>query len=513
VLWGVEQHFGLALGKLGPAVLKPTSVIGFGCFHASRAKRASGRGEIGPFLSVGINDDDVPGEYIDPGNRLWRVVVGARIVSAKRWGTLLVHHTTAFHANAPRTVHLTTCFGPLWECILARLEVLGSATDDRDMSGPLTGLTVIELAGIGPGPFAGMLLSDMGATVIRVERAQEVRGGDPDAPPKDILRRGRHSIGVDLKNPAGVEVVLRLVEKADALFEGFRPGVTERLGLGPEVCLTRNPRLAYGRMTGWGQTGPYALAAGHDINYIALAGALEPIGRAGQGPTPPLNLVGDFGGGGMFLAFGLVCAMLEAKTSGKGQVVDAAMVDGAATLMSMFHSFAAMGVHKPERGTNMLDTGAPFYDVYECADGKYVSIGSIEPQFYAELRKLADLSDPIWDPQVDQENWPAKKVKMGEVFKTKTRDEWCAIMEHTDVCFAPVLSLVEAPKHPHNVARGTFQALGGVVQPSPAPRFSRTVPEIAGPPSHAGAETNSLLTTMGFSADEIASLQEAGAIR
>ncbi len=385
--------------------------------------------------------------------------------------------------------------------------------DDREMSGPLTGLTVIELAGIGPGPFAGMLLSDMGATVIRVERAQEVRGGDPTNPPKDILRRGRHSIGVDLKNPAGVEVVLRLVEKADALFEGFRSGVTERLGLGPDICLARNPRLAYGRMTGWGQTGPYALAAGHDINYIALAGALEPIGRAGQGPTPPLNLVGDFGGGGMFLAFGLVCAMLEAKTSGKGQVVDAAMVDGAATLMSMFHSFAAMGVHKPERGTNMLDTGAPFYDVYECADGKYVSIGSIEPQFYAELRKLADLSDPIWDAQVDQDNWPGKKVKMAEVFKLKTRDAWCAIMEHTDVCFAPVLSLAEAPKHPHNVARGTFQELGGVVQPSPAPRFSRTVAEIAGPPSHPGAETSSTLGSMGFAADEIAALHESGAIR
>ncbi len=381
------------------------------------------------------------------------------------------------------------------------------------MPGPLTGTTIIELAGIGPGPFAGMMLSDMGATVIRIDRAQNVRGGDPTQPPKDVLARGRQSIGVDLKSPEGVEVVLRLVESADALFEGFRPGVTERLGLGPNDCLARNPKLVYGRMTGWGQDGPYAMAAGHDINYIALAGALEPIGRRGEGPTPPLNLVGDFGGGGMFLAFGIVCALLEAKNSGKGQVVDAAMVDGAATLMSMFHSFTAMGIHKPERGTNLLDTGAPFYDVYKCSDGKYVSIGSIEPQFYAELRKLAALDGADWDAQMDSSQWPALKEKMAAVIAAKTRDEWCAIMEHSDVCFAPVLSLAEAPKHPHNVARGTFNESSGFTQPSPAPRFSRTSGEIQGPAKHAGQDTDAVLSSAGFTTDEIASLKTSGAVR
>lgn len=381
------------------------------------------------------------------------------------------------------------------------------------MPGPLTGTTIIELAGIGPGPFAGMLLSDMGATVIRVERAQNVRGGDPANPPADILARGRRNLAVDLKSPEGVETVLRLVEKADALFEGFRPGVTERLGLGPDVCLARNPKLVYGRMTGWGQEGPYAMAAGHDINYIALAGALEPIGRAGGGPVPPLNLVGDFGGGGMFLAFGIVCALLEAKSSGKGQVVDAAMVDGAATLMSMFHAMAASGMHRPERGTNLLDTGAHFYDVYECADGKYVSLGSIEPQFYAELRRLAELTDPEWDAQMDRASWPEKKQKIAAVFKAKTRDEWCALMEHSDVCFAPVLSLAEAPKHPHNVHRKTFTEINGITQASPAPRFSRTTPEIQGPASHPGQHTDAVLGDFGFSADEIAALRSSGAVK
>ena len=380
------------------------------------------------------------------------------------------------------------------------------------MSGPLHGMTIIELAGIGPGPFAGMLLSDMGADVIRVERSHAVVGGDPAKPPKDVLTRGRRSIGVDLKNPDGVETVLRLIEKADALFEGFRPGVTERLGLGPDVCLARNPKLVYGRMTGWGQEGPYSQAAGHDINYIALAGALEPIGRRGGAPVPPLNLVGDFGGGGMFLAFGIVCALLEAQKSGQGQVVDTAMVDGAAILMSMFHSMTASGMWG-ERGTNLLDTGAHFYDVYECSDGKYVSLGSIEPQFYAELRRLAGLTGDEWTKQMDRNAWPDRKAEIAAVFKAKSRDEWCALMEHTDVCFAPVLSIAEAPSHPHNVHRSTFTEVGGITQPSPAPRFSRTAAVIQGPPSHPGAHTPLVLESFGFSADEIAKLTDTGAVK
>ncbi len=379
--------------------------------------------------------------------------------------------------------------------------------------GPLQGVKVIELAGIGPGPFAAMMLSDMGATVIRVERAGAVRGGDPAQPPKDSLTRGRQSIAVDLKHPDGIETVLKLVEQADVIMEGFRPGVTERLGLGPDDCLARNPAIVYGRMTGWGQDGPYASAAGHDINYIALAGALEPIGRAGEKPVPPLNLVGDFGGGGMFLAFGIACALLEAKTSGQGQVVDAAMVDGAATLMSMFWGMKAMGFWQPERGTNMLDTGAPFYDVYETSDGKYVSIGSIEPQFYAELLRLSGLGElDDFPSQMDRAQWPAMKVTVEELFKTKTRDEWCAVMEHTDVCFAPVLTMEEATQHPHNVERGTFTEVAGVTQQSPAPRFSRTKPEIQGPAAHPGQHTDQVLADFGFDAADIEKLREAGAV-
>jgi alpha-methylacyl-CoA racemase len=379
--------------------------------------------------------------------------------------------------------------------------------------GPLHGVKVIELAGIGPGPFCAMLLADMGADVIRIERAAAVRGGDPADPPKDVLTRNRRSIGVDLKSPDGVEAVLRLVEQADIIMEGFRPGVTERLGLGPEDCMARNPRIVYGRMTGWGQEGPYAQAAGHDINYIALAGALEPIGRKGQAPVPPLNLVGDFGGGGMFLAFGVVCALLEARQSGEGQVVDAAMVDGAATLMSMFWGMSAMGVWNPERGTNLLDTGAHFYDVYECADGKYISLGSIEPQFYAELLRLSGLGeDADFAKQMDRGQWPALKEKVAATFKTKTRDEWCSIMEHTDVCFAPVLSLAEAPQHPHNAARGTFVEVGGLTQPAPAPRFSRTNGELRRPPAHPGQDTDEVLADFGFDADEIAKLRDTGAV-
>ncbi len=379
--------------------------------------------------------------------------------------------------------------------------------------GPLQGVKVIELAGIGPGPFAAMMLSDMGATVIRVERAGAVRGGDPNQPPKDSLTRGRQSIGVDLKHPDGIETVLKLVEQADVIMEGFRPGVTERLGLGPDDCLARNPAIVYGRMTGWGQEGPYASAAGHDINYIALAGALEGIGRAGEKPLPPLNLVGDFGGGGMFLAFGIACALLEAKGSGQGQVVDAAMVDGAATLMSMFWGMKAMGFWQPERGTNMLDTGAPFYDVYETSDARFISIGSIEPQFYAELLRLSGLGElDDFPSQMDRAQWPAMKQRVEELFKTKTRDEWCDLMEHTDVCFAPVLTMEEATEHPHNVERGTFTEVGGVTQQSPAPRFSRTTAEIQGPASHPGQHTDRVLADFGFDSADIEKLRDAGAV-
>jgi len=380
--------------------------------------------------------------------------------------------------------------------------------------GPLQGVKILEIAGIGPGPFAAMMLADMGAEVIRVDRAQAVRGGDPALPPSDVLNRGRRSIGIDLKHPDGVEALLTLVESADALIEGFRPGVAERLGFGPDVCLARNPRLVFGRMTGWGQTGPYANAAGHDINYIALAGALGPIGRAGDKPVPPLNLVGDFGGGGMLMAFGVVCGLLEAKTSGQGQVVDAAMVDGAAVLMTMFHAFKAMGMWSDERGTNLLDTGAHFYEVYETSDAKFVSIGSIEPQFYAELLALTGLTDDESMPgQHERDQWPALKERFEVLFKTKTRDEWCEIMEGTDVCFAPVLSLSEAPTHPHNVERETFVERNGVVQPAPAPRFSRTTAEIARPPSFAGQHTDEVLADWGFGDDAIAKLRAADAIK
>lgn len=380
--------------------------------------------------------------------------------------------------------------------------------------GPLAGTTVIELAGIGPGPFAGMMLSDMGAKVIRVDRARPGPHGEPPTNvPLDALARGRKSVAVDLKNPAGVEVVLRLVEQADALIEGFRPGVTERLGLGPEACLERNPRLVYGRMTGWGQDGPYAKAAGHDINYISLAGALEPMGRAGEGPVPPLNLVGDFGGGGMYLAFGVVCGVLEAKNSGQGQVIDAAMVDGAASLMNMFWGLKASGMWGPERGTNMLDSGAHFYDVYECADGKYVSIGSLEPQFYAELLRLSGLgAQPDLPAQMDEEHWPAMKVRVAELFRQKSRDEWCQIMEHSDVCFAPVLSMEDAVSHPHNVARGTFTTSGGLTQAAPAPRFSRTSPQIQGPAARPGEHSDEVLALAGYDPSEIATLRDSGAV-
>ena len=378
--------------------------------------------------------------------------------------------------------------------------------------GPLTGVRVIEIAGIGPGPFCAMMLADMGADVVRVDRASAVRGGDPDRPPLDVMARGRRSIGVDLKSPEGLDTVLSLVEGADALLEGFRPGVAERLGIGPDECLARNPALVYGRMTGWGQHGPYASTAGHDINYISLAGVLHAIGRAGEAPVPPLNLVGDFGGGGMYLAFGMVCALLEARTSGQGQVVDAAMVDGAASLMAFMSGMRVSGMWKDERGTNMLDTGAHFYNVYETGDGRHISLGPIEPQFYAEFRELLGLDGSEWDAQHDRARWPELKQKLAEVVAQRTRDEWCELLEGTDTCFAPVLSPSEAPEHPHNRERGTFTEVAGVVQPGPAPRFSRTPGAIRRPPPHAGQHSDEILAEHGLDADAIAALRASGAV-
>lgn len=378
--------------------------------------------------------------------------------------------------------------------------------------GTLDGLRIVEIAGIGPGPFCAMMLADMGADVVRVDRADRVGGGDPDKPPADIMNRGRRSVGVNLKSPEGVEVVMRLVESANGLIEGFRPGVAERLGIGPEACLARNPAIVYGRMTGWGQSGPYASAVGHDINYLALSGTLDAIGRVDTGPVPPMNLVGDFGGGGMYLAFGMVCAILEAKTSGQGQVVDAAMVDGAASLATFVYGLRALGMWDDKRGTNMLDTGAHYYDVYRCADGKYVSIGSIEPQFYAELREKLNLDDPKWDAQNDKKQWPDRKADLVAIFETRTRDEWCEVLEGSDVCFAPVLAMQEAPDHPHNHERGTFTEIAGVTQPRPAPRFSRTDGSIRRPPPHAGQHSEELLDECGFSPTEIAELRSVGAV-
>jgi alpha-methylacyl-CoA racemase len=370
--------------------------------------------------------------------------------------------------------------------------------------GPLNGLRIVELAGIGPGPFCGMMLSDMGAEVIRVERLSGASGRS-----RDILARNRRSIAVDLKQPQGVEVVLRLCEASAGLFEGFRPGVTERLGLGPETCMARNPKLVYGRMTGWGQDGPLAQAAGHDINYIGLSGALHAIGRPGEKPVPPLNLVGDFGGGGMLLAFGMVCGLLEAERSGQGQVIDAAMVDGAAALMAMFFTFRATGGFTDKRGTNLLDGGAHFYDTYETSDGRHVCVGSIEPQFYALLVEKAGLDPDRFKPQMDAKQWPALKQELADVFKRKTQAEWMAIMEGTDVCFAPVLSIFEAPDHPHNKARGTFVEVDGVVQPAPAPRFSRTRAEVSHGARRPGEDTDAVLRDCGFSQDEIKALLAA----
>jgi len=370
---------------------------------------------------------------------------------------------------------------------------------------------IVEIAGIGPGPFCGMMLADHGAEVIRVERADGA-SLTLGAAQKDVLLRSRKTIAVNMKHAEGVALVRELTRSADGLIEGFRPGVMERLGLGPEVLLKDNPRLVYGRMTGWGQTGAYANAAGHDINYIALAGALHSFGRAGEKPTPPSNMLGDFGGGGRMLAFGMVSAILHARASGKGQVVDCAMTDGAAVLMSMIWGLRAMGVWRDERGVNVIDTGAHFYDTYETKDGKFVSIGSVEPQFYALLRKLTGTdSDPEFDAQMNPSAWRRLKEKLAPLFKTRTRDEWCAIMGATDVCYAPVLSMAEAPQHPHNAERGTFIEVDGVTQPAPAPRYSET--RTSAPIMPKNAQTDAVLAALGFEAERIAALRDADVVK
>lgn len=378
--------------------------------------------------------------------------------------------------------------------------------------GPLAGFRIIEMAGIGPAPFAAMLLADMGAEVIRIDRK-----GRSDASAFDVLKnggflnRGRRSLALDLKNPEAVATVLRLVGEADAILEGFRPGVMERLGLGPEPCLQRNPKLVYGRITGWGQSGPLAQAAGHDINYIALTGALHAIGTAGK-PVAPLNLVGDFGGGAMFVAFGIVCALLEAGKSGRGQVVDAAMTDGAALLMAMQYSFKAMGHWKNEREANLLDGGAPFYGTYECADGKWLALGPIEPPFHDLLVSKLGLPASEFADRWNPSAWPRLHQLLADTLRTRTRAQWCELLEGTDACVAPVLDMDEAPRHPHNVARQTFVEHAGVIQPAPAPRFSRTAPEIQRPPAQPGEHGDEILSGWGFSAGEIDALKASGAV-
>lgn len=374
------------------------------------------------------------------------------------------------------------------------------------MTGPLQGIKIIEMAGLGPAPFAGMLLADLGAEVICIDRpaSKEV---DPQSRRTNILQRGKKSIVLDLKRPACVQTALRLIASADVVIEGFRPGVMERLGLGPDICLEQNPALVFGRMTGWGQTGPLALAAGHDINYIALSGALHAVGTSEQ-PIVPLNLVGDFGGGAMLLVAGVLSAVIHARSTGRGQVVDAAMTDGSALLMSMMYGFMAAGQWSDHRASNMLDGGAHFYGTYQCADGKWVAIGSIEPQFYALLIEKSGLKEVDMPMQRHAATWPEMKARLKQVFAARSRDEWCALMEGTDVCFAPVLSMGDAPNHPHNVARQTFCELEGVVQPAPAPRFSQTTPTIARPPAQAGAHTIEILSGLGLSEAEIKNITE-----
>ena len=372
--------------------------------------------------------------------------------------------------------------------------------------GPLAGLKIIEFAGIGPGPFCGMLLSDLGADVIRIDR----KGGRGGAK-SDVTARGRRSIAFDLKQPTAVEACLKLMESADVVFEGFRPGVMERLGLGPDVALSRNPKLVFGRMTGWGQTGPYAQAAGHDMNYIAITGALDAIGTKDK-PIPPLNLVGDFGGGALYLAFGLLAGVIHARATGQGQVIDCAMSDGAASLMAMFYGMTAAGGWQPGRRNNLLDGGAHFYDTYQCSDGKWISIGSIEPQFYALLLEKTGISDPKFKAQMDRGQWADLHDDLAAVIAHKTQDEWCQIMDGTDVCFAPVLTIADAPKHKHNAARQTFVEVEGVMQPAPAPRFSATPGEIQFAPAPIGAHSESALGDWGFAKADIAALKDSTAL-
>eukprot|EP00903_Cladosiphon_okamuranus_P020441 g18761.t1 len=377
---------------------------------------------------------------------------------------------------------------------------------------PLSGLRIIELAGIGPGPFAGMMLADHGAEVIRIERIGSGKAGPEVAPDKDILLRSRKTIELDLKNPASQEVLLDLVRKADGLIEGFRPGVIERLGLGPDVLHAANPRLVIGRMTGWGQTGPMAHMAGHDLNYIAISGALHGVGRKGEKPVVPLNLFGDFGGGGMVLAFGMLAALHHAKATGEGQVVDAAMTDGSALLTAMIQTFRQIGIWQDDRGVNLLDGGAHFYDTYETKDGKYVSIGAIEPQFYARLLDLLGLTDdPAYARQMEAGDWDQMRDGLTRIFRTRTRDEWDELLMGSDACYAPVLSLTEAPDHPHNTARGTFTTAGGIVQPGPAPRYSRS-PTVPPEMFQNRLDTDDVLAEIGYDTDRIRRLRDEGAI-
>ncbi|MEP4149040.1 MAG: CaiB/BaiF CoA-transferase family protein [Halioglobus sp.] len=378
--------------------------------------------------------------------------------------------------------------------------------------GPLAGITIIEIAGLGPGPFAAMSLADMGANVIRVERPSGGLFAAQQDSRLDVLNRGKRCIGVNLKTPEGVDTVLKLIEEADGLLEGNRPGVMERLGLGPDVCLQRNPKLVYGRMTGWGQDGPLANEVGHDLNYVALTGALHAMGRAGEKPAIPLNLVGDFGGGGMMLAYGMVCALLESKTSGAGQVVDAAMIDGAATLMASSYAANQVGFWSDERGTNVLDSGAHFYEVYETADGKYITIASVEPQFYAALMEALGENVEGMENQWDIGNWPEFKSELEVLFKQRTRDQWDSFFDGLDICYSPVLSMAEVRHHPHHQARGTFLDDGEIWQPAPAPRFSRTPGEVQRPPAEIGAHSTEILTEFGFEQGAIDALLQSGAV-
>jgi alpha-methylacyl-CoA racemase len=377
--------------------------------------------------------------------------------------------------------------------------------------GPLHGLTVIELASIGPGPMCAMLLADLGADVIRVDRTEPSGLGVPMARKHDINGRNRRSVALDLKVPAGRDAVLRLVERADVLIEGFRPGVVERLGLGPADCHARNPRLVFGRMTGFGQSGPLADAAGHDLNYIALTGALHAIGPAGGKPVPPLNLVGDYGGGSLYLAFGLMAALFERNRSGRGQVVDAAMVDGAGSLASIFYGMHASGNWSATRGANLLDGGAPFYDTYETADGRWISLGPLEPKFFAEFARLTGLDARFVKLQYDRREWPAMREAITTLMRSRTRDDWCAVLEGSDACFAPVLDFDEAPRHPHAVERKGFVTVGDVVQPAPAPRFDRSVPPVPRPAPKVGQHTRLVLSEAGLDEAAIEALLQSGA--